>query len=72
MSISNHKQLEHTQRQIEKLQFILEEIRREESKSAFAILSQGYIVRLTRLLAITAYLTIAILRVVLKLPACIV
>jgi len=43
MFISNHQQLEHAQCQIARLQFILEEMRNEESKEAYAILSKGYI-----------------------------
>jgi len=43
MLISNHQQLKHAQRQIARLQAILEEMRNEESKEAYAILSKGYI-----------------------------
>jgi hypothetical protein len=49
MLISNHKQLEHAQSQIARLQFILEEMRREESKEACAILSKGYIEQIEKI-----------------------
>jgi len=43
MSISNHQQLEHAKSQLARLQFILEEMRNEESIEAYAILSKGYV-----------------------------
>ena len=49
MFISNHQQFEHAQRQIARLQFILEEMRREESKEAYAILSKGYIEQIEKI-----------------------
>ena len=49
MSISNHQQLEHAQRQIARLQSILEEMRREESKEAYAILSKGYVEQIEKI-----------------------
>jgi hypothetical protein len=49
MSISNHQQLEHAQRQIARLQSILEEMHREESKEAYAILSKGYVEQIEKI-----------------------
>ena len=49
MFISNHQQLGHAQRQIARLQFILEEMRNEESKEAYAILSKGYIEQIEKI-----------------------
>jgi len=49
MFISNHQQLEHAQRQIARLQFILEEMRIEESKEAYTILSKGYIEQIEKI-----------------------
>jgi len=49
MFISNHQQLEHAQRQVARLQFILEEMRNEESKEAYAILSKGYIEQIEKI-----------------------
>jgi hypothetical protein len=49
MFISNHQQLEHSQRQIARLQLILEEMRQEESKEAYAILSKGYIEQIEKI-----------------------
>ena len=49
MLILNHQQLEHAQRQIARLQFVLEEMRKEESKEAYAILSKGYIEQIEKI-----------------------
>jgi hypothetical protein len=49
MFISNHQQLEHAQRQIARLQLILEEMRQEESKEAYAILSKGYLEQIEKI-----------------------
>ena len=49
MLISKHQQLEHAQRQIARLQCILEEMHREESKEAYAILSKGYVEQIEKI-----------------------
>lgn len=49
MSIFNRQQLEHTQRQIAKLELALEEMKREESASAYEIMSQGFIAQIEQM-----------------------
>ncbi len=42
MDILNREQLEHTQRQITKLELALEEMKRNESPRAYQTMSQGF------------------------------
>jgi hypothetical protein len=49
MGILNHAQLEHTQRQITKLELALEEMKREESPRAYEIMSQGFIAQIEQM-----------------------
>ncbi len=47
--IFNREQLEHTQRQITKLELALEEMKREESPRAYEIMSQGFIAQIEQM-----------------------
>lgn len=49
MGILNREQLEHTQRQIAKLELALEEMKRLESPRAYEILSQGFIAQIEQM-----------------------
>ena len=49
MGIFNREQLEHTQRQITKLELALEEMKREESPRAYEIMSQGFIAQIEQM-----------------------
>jgi hypothetical protein len=49
MAILNRAQLEHTQRQITKLELALEEMKREESPRACEIMSQGFITQIEQM-----------------------
>jgi TATA-binding protein-associated factor Taf7 len=42
MAIHSRSQLEHTQQKIAELELALEEMRREESPTAYAVLSKGF------------------------------
>lgn len=59
MGILNREQLEHTQRQIAKLELALEEMKRDESPRAYEIMSQGFIAQIGQMRGeIDAYLGI--------------
>jgi hypothetical protein len=49
MGILNREQLEHTQRQITKLELALEEMKRLESPRAYEIMSQGFIAQIEQM-----------------------
>lgn len=49
MGIFNREQLEHTQRQIAKLELALEEMKREETPRAYAIMSKGFIAQIEQM-----------------------
>jgi hypothetical protein len=49
MGILNREQLEHTQRQITKLELALEEMKREESPRAYEIMSQGFVAQIEQM-----------------------
>lgn len=49
MGIFNREQLEHTQRQITKVELALEEMRREESPRAYELMSQGFIAQIEQM-----------------------
>lgn len=49
MAISSHEQLELTQKKIADLELILEEMKREESPRAFAIMSKGFVAQIERM-----------------------
>jgi hypothetical protein len=49
MGILNREQLEHTQRQIAKLELALEEMKREESPRAYESMSQGFIAQIEQM-----------------------
>jgi TATA-binding protein-associated factor Taf7 len=49
MAIYNRKQLEHTQRKITKLELALEEMKREESPTAYAIMSKGFVAQIEQM-----------------------
>ena len=49
MGILNREQLEHTQRQIAKLELALEEMKREESPHGYAIMSKGLVAQIEQM-----------------------
>ena len=49
MGILNREQLEHTQRQIAKLELALEEMKSEEAPDAYAIMSKGFIAQIEQM-----------------------
>jgi hypothetical protein len=49
MGIFNREQLEHTQRQIAKLELALEEMKRLESPRAYEIMSQGFVAQIEQM-----------------------
>ena len=49
MGILNREQLEHTQRQIAKLELALEEMKRLESPRAYEIMSQGFVAQIDQI-----------------------
>jgi predicted nucleic acid-binding Zn-ribbon protein len=49
MGILNRDELEHTQRQITKLELALDEMKREESPRAYEIMSQGFIAQIEQM-----------------------
>jgi hypothetical protein len=49
MGILNREQLEHTQRQIAKLELALEEMKRLESARAYEIMSQGFVAQIEQM-----------------------
>jgi len=49
MGILNREQLEHTQRQIAKLELALEEMKRLESPRAYEIMSQGFVAQIEQM-----------------------
>ena len=49
MAIFNREELEHTQRQITKLELALEEMKREESPRAYEIMSEGFIAQIEQM-----------------------
>ncbi|MEK6323565.1 MAG: hypothetical protein AABN33_18145 [Acidobacteriota bacterium] len=49
MGILNREQLEHTQRQITKLELALEEMKRAESPRAYETMSQGFIAQIEQM-----------------------
>ncbi|MCI0489604.1 MAG: hypothetical protein L0229_23695 [Blastocatellia bacterium] len=60
MAIYNRKQLEHTQQKIAELELALEEMKREESPAAYAIMSKGFIAQIEQMRGeIDRYLGIA-------------
>jgi len=60
MAIENRTQLEHTQRQIAKLELALEEMKREESPKAYAMMSKGFVAQIGQMRReIDEYLDIA-------------
>jgi hypothetical protein len=59
LGILNREQLEHTQRQIAKLELALEEMKRLESPRAYEIMSQGFVAQIEQMRReIDAYLGI--------------
>lgn len=51
MAIYNREQLENTQRKIASLELALEEMKRDESPKAYAILSEGFIAQIEQMRA---------------------
>ncbi len=49
MGILNREQLEHTQRQIAKLELALEEMKRLESPRAYEVMSQGFVAQIEQM-----------------------
>jgi TATA-binding protein-associated factor Taf7 len=49
MAIYNRKQLEHTQRKITELELALEEMKREESPTAYAIMAKGFVAQIEQM-----------------------
>ncbi len=49
MGILNREQLEHTQRQITKLELALEEMKRDESPRAYQTMSQGFVAQIEQM-----------------------
>jgi hypothetical protein len=49
MRIVNRNQLEHTQRQIAKLELALEEMKREESPRAYETMSRGFVAQIEQM-----------------------
>ena len=49
MRIVNRNQLEHTQRQIAKLELALEEMKRDESPRAYEMMSQGFVAQIEQM-----------------------
>ncbi|HZM86723.1 MAG TPA: hypothetical protein VFF31_09220 [Blastocatellia bacterium] len=49
MGILNREQLEHTQRQITKLELALEEMKRNESPRAYQTMSQGFVAQIDQI-----------------------
>jgi len=49
MGIINREQLEHTQRQIAKLELALEEMKRLESTRAYETMSQGFVAQIEQM-----------------------
>jgi hypothetical protein len=49
MGILNREELEHTQRQIAKLELALEEMKRLESPRAYEIMSQGFVAQIEQM-----------------------
>ena len=49
MGILNREQLEHTQRQITKLELALEEMKRLESPRAYEAMSQGFVAQIEQM-----------------------
>ena len=49
MGILNREQLEHTQRQITKLELALEEMKRNESPRAYQTMSQGFVAQIEQM-----------------------
>lgn len=49
MGILNREQLEHTQRQIAKLELALEEMKRDESPRAYETMSQGFVAQIEQM-----------------------
>ena len=49
MGILNREQLEHTQRQIAKLELALEEMKRLESTRAYEVMSQGFVAQIEQI-----------------------
>ncbi len=49
MGILTREQLQHTQRQITKLELALEEMKREESPRAYEVMSQGFIAQIEQM-----------------------
>lgn len=49
MGIISREQLEHTQRQITKLELALEEMKRDESPRAYQIMSQGFVAQIEQM-----------------------
>jgi TATA-binding protein-associated factor Taf7 len=49
MAIHNHEQLAHTQQKIAALELALEEMKREETSTAYAVLSKGFIAQIEQM-----------------------
>ncbi len=49
MAIHNHEQLAHTQQKIASLELALEEMKRDETSTAYAILSKGFIAQIEQM-----------------------
>ncbi|HST23292.1 MAG TPA: hypothetical protein VLR90_19365 [Blastocatellia bacterium] len=49
MAIHNHEQLAHTQQKIATLELALEEMKREETSAAYAVLSKGFIAQIEQM-----------------------
>lgn len=49
MGIINREQLEHTQRQITKLELALEEMKRDESPRGYQMMSQGFVAQIEQM-----------------------
>ena len=49
MGILNREQLEHTQRQIAKLELALEDMKRLESPRAYEVMSQGFVAQIEQM-----------------------
>jgi len=49
MAIDNRNQLEHTQQRIAELERALEEMKREESPKAYAIMSKGFVAQIEQM-----------------------
>jgi TATA-binding protein-associated factor Taf7 len=49
MAIHNREQLEHTQQKIAALELALEEMKREETPTAYAVLSKGFVAQIDQM-----------------------